>query len=217
MKTVVWSALALAIACVVAGVMILNRPPKQHTVSPTVTAAREAGPAHATGPAPSAVPPEESLPAAPPVAAPAPPNSAPQTTPVAEQPKPVARAPNAQAQGGRGAKPPKEPLHDPLARDALALVGMDATAEAYWCVAINDPQLPTHERQDLIEDLNEEGLSDPKHPGLEDLPVILSRIRLIEAAGPYAMDQVNADAFDEAYKDLINLANLAMGGGESVR
>ena len=37
------------------------------------------------------------------------------------------------------------------------------------------------------------------------------------SAAPYAMDQVNLDAFQEAYKDLINLANLAMGGGEPVR
>jgi len=32
-----------------------------------------------------------------------------------------------------------------------------------------------------------------------------------------AMDKVNADAFEEAYKDLLNLANVAMGGGEPVR
>jgi hypothetical protein len=49
------------------------------------------------------------------------------------------------------------------------------------------------------------------------LPVILSRILLIEAVGPDAMDQVNADAFQEAYKDLVNLANLALGGGGPVR
>ena len=108
-------------------------------------------------------------------------------------------------------------MKDPLAREALALVGVDPTAEAYWEAAINDPNLSAHERQDLIEDLNEDGLSDPKHPAPEDLPVILRRIQLIETGGPYAMDQVNADAFQEAYKDLVNLANLAMGGGDPVR
>jgi len=30
---------------------------------------------------------------------------------------------------------------------------------------------------------------------------------LIEELWPYAMDQVNADAFREAYKDLVNLVN----------
>ena len=86
-----------------------------------------------------------------------------------------------------------------------------------WYGAINDASLSPHERQDLIEDLNEDGISDPKHPSPEDLPIILSRIQLIEAAGPYAMDQVNADAFQEAYKDLVNLANVAVGAGERVR
>jgi hypothetical protein len=104
-----------------------------------------------------------------------------------------------------------------VARVALALVGTDPEAEAYWYEAINDPSLSAHEREDLIEDLNEEGLPDPKHPTADDLPLIVSRLMVIEEAGPYAMDKVNADAFQEAYKDLVNLANVAMGGGEPVR
>ena len=51
----------------------------------------------------------------------------------------------------------------------------------------------------------------------ENLGPFLSRIELIEGVGPYAMDQNNADAFQEAYKDLVNLANLVLGGGEPVR
>ena len=94
---------------------------------------------------------------------------------------------------------------------------LDADAEAYWYGAINNPSLPANERQDLIEDLNEEGLSDPKRPTADDLPLIVSRLRIIEEVGPGAMDTVNADAFLEAYKDLWNLANLAMGGGQPVR
>ena len=104
-----------------------------------------------------------------------------------------------------------------MAREALGWVGADAEAEAYWFGAINDPSLPPNERQDLIEDLNEDGLSDPKHPTADDLPLIVSRLLLIEEVGLDAMDQVNADAFQEAYKDLVNLAHLAMGGGEPVR
>ena len=111
----------------------------------------------------------------------------------------------------------EEPLQDPIARVALSLVGMDPDAEDYWFAAINDLSLPAHERQDLIEDLNEEGLSDPEHPTLDDLPLIFSRLELIETIAPDAADEVNAEAFMEAYKDLLNLAELAMGGGEPVR
>ena len=115
------------------------------------------------------------------------------------------------------ARPPKKPLQDPVARKALALVGVDAQAEEVWLAAINNPDLPANERKDLIEDLNEEGLSDPKHPTPEDLPVIVRRIQLIEAFQKEAMDEVNAEAFREAYKDLMNLGNVAAGSGERVK
>jgi len=114
-------------------------------------------------------------------------------------------------------RPAKEPLRDPIARVALTLVGADSDAEDYWFAAINDLTLPANERQDLIEDLNEEGLSDPEHPTIEDLPLIFNRLALIETIGPDAADEVNAKAFVEAYNDLLNLADLAMGGGEPVR
>jgi hypothetical protein len=101
----------------------------------------------------------------------------------------------------------KPPVQDPDARAALSFVGVDPEAEAYWESAINDPNLPAEERKDLIEDLNEDGLSDPHDPGPEDMPVIANRIALIEELAPYAMDKVNADAFAEAYKDLVGLLN----------
>ncbi len=111
----------------------------------------------------------------------------------------------------------KEPLEDPIARVALTFVGVDPDAEDYWFAAINDLSLPANERQNLIEDLNEEGLSDPMHPTLDDLPLIFNRLALIETIEPDAADEVNADAFNEAYNDLLNLAQLAMGGGQPVR
>ena len=105
---------------------------------------------------------------------------------------------------------PKRELQDPLAREALALVGFDSEAEQYWAWAINDPDLPAHEREDLIEDLNEQGFPDPKNITVEDLPLILNRLALIEEYAPAAMDEVNEAAFLEAYKDLVNmLARLA--------
>jgi hypothetical protein len=94
------------------------------------------------------------------------------------------------------------PTTDDLARTALAFVGFDADAEEYWAGAINDPSLPSGERRNLIEDLNEDGFSDPRHPTMDDLPLIISRLGIIEQMGPDAMDQVNAEAFAEADKDL---------------
>lgn len=117
-----------------------------------------------------------------------------------------------QTQQGTPAAP--ETVQDPMARAALAYVGADPDAEMYWYEAINDPSLSAHERQDLIEDLNEDGLSDPQNPTMEDLPLILNRIELIEAIVWDAMDEVNADAFQEAYKDLVNLAIQAMSNGQ---
>jgi len=132
----------------------------------------------------------------------------------ADTPTPAKAKPaGAAKQAGKGKPPPQ----DEMARVALSFVGADPEAEEYWIGAINDPKLSGHERQDLIEDLNEDGLSDPHHPSPQDLPLILNRLLLIEALAPQAMDQVNADAFQEAYKDLVNLADLAMGGGEPVR
>jgi len=112
-----------------------------------------------------------------------------------------------------GVRPGKPPIQDPMARAALSYVGADPDAELYWYQAINDPSLGPQERQDLIEDLNEDGLSDPHHPTADDLPLILNRIQIIEGVVWDAMDEVNADAFLEAYKDLVNLAFQAMDNG----
>jgi hypothetical protein len=116
-------------------------------------------------------------------------------------------------QATRSGSPAQPDLQDPMARAALAFVGADPDAEMYWYKAINDPSLSAHERSDLIEDLNEDGLSDPQNPAPEDLPLILSRIQLIEAIAWDAMDEVNAAAFQEAYKDLVNLAFQVLGNG----
>jgi len=110
----------------------------------------------------------------------------------------------------QGTPPAQDVLQDPVARVALAFVGADPDAEMYWYEAINNPSLSAHERQDLIEDLNEDGLSDPRNPTADDLPLILNRIQIIEDVIWDAMDEVNTDAFLEAYKDLVNLAFLAM-------
>ena len=99
----------------------------------------------------------------------------------------------------------KPALKDPVAREALSSVGADAGAEVIWTQAINNPDIPANERQDLIEDLNEEGFADPKRLTRDDLPLILNRLELIDRLAPSAMDDVNAAAFKEARKDLINM------------
>jgi len=112
--------------------------------------------------------------------------------------KPVA------AKSPKAPKPPPTP-EQVIARQALARVGADPAAEAVWLDAINDPARSAHERSDLIEDLNEDGFPDPHHVTGDDLPLIVSRLMLIEQLAPTAMDQTNADAFAEAYKDLVNM------------
>ena len=92
-------------------------------------------------------------------------------------------------------------------RTALSLIGHDPEADEVWIQIINDPSLSANARQNLIEDLNEDGLSDPRNPTLDDLPLIKYRIQLIEELSPDAMDKVNSDAFQEAHKDLVNMAN----------
>ena len=132
-----------------------------------------------------------------------------ETEPPQSDVQPTMTQPAARPQHGVAKKGPKRvkkkvPLQDPTARVALGLVGVDPDAEAYWEQAIFDRNLPDKEREDLMEDLNEVGFSDPKNPGQEDLPLILNRIALIEQIAPYA-DPFMQRHLGEAYKDLNNM------------
>ena len=84
-------------------------------------------------------------------------------------------------------------------------VGVDPIAEMVWITAINDPNLSANKRRNLIEDLNEDGFPDFRNIKVDDLPLIVSRMELIEELMIDAMDQTNAEAFLEAYKDLNNM------------
>ena len=130
---------------------------------------------------------------------PAEPVKAPQIQP-APKPKPT---PQTQAPV-QNVKPGKEPLHDPDAREALAMVGLDPAAEQYWLDAIFDSSLPENERADLMEDLNETGFADPKNLTANDLPMIMSRLQIINSVLPNA-DDFMADHLLEAQKDLVNM------------
>lgn len=99
----------------------------------------------------------------------------------------------------------EHPVPLPVARAALDFVGMDPEAEAVWYAAINDPTLSHDARKDLIEDLNQNGFADTRNLTPDDLPMIVSRLELIEQLAGDAMDQTNFEAFAEAYKDLWNM------------
>jgi hypothetical protein len=175
--------------------------------------ARSTEPRVATGPARSRLSPDErpALSTSTPQAEPAK-SEAPAAAGTSEKKAAPAQG-KAKTVAAAGAGSAKPPIQDPMARAALGYVGADPEAEMYWYQAINDPALPPQERQDLIEDLNEDGLSDPHNPTVDDLPLILSRIQIIEEVVWDAIDEVNADAFLEAYKDLVNLAFQAMDNG----
>jgi hypothetical protein len=96
---------------------------------------------------------------------------------------------------------------EPLARVALAYAGASDQANQLFQTAINDPNMSADARKNLIEDLNQDGLPNRKNLTAADLPLIQNRMSLIEQLAPSAMDQVNARAFQEAYKDLGNMYN----------
>ena len=127
-------------------------------------------------------------------------------------PQPVARSHSKTQKSApaQSAKPPKEPLQDPDAREALAWVGLDPQAEQYWLGAIFDTSLPDKEREDLMEDLNEVGFADPAHPTADDLPLIVNRLQIITEVAPQA-DPFMRIHLAEAYKDLANMYDRVTG------
>jgi hypothetical protein len=224
-RILVFAGLGLVTLCVVVQ-LVVPRHPAAKEVAPTATQVeRGAGTPRSPRPVRS---PELRMETAPIRPQPSPPekrvSSAGQPQPEPPQTKSQVdgNAPKVAQAGGKAQKtgpamrsgsPAPPDLQDPMARAALAYVGADPDAEMYWYEAINDPSLSAHERSDLIEDLNEDGLSDPQNPTVDDLPLILSRIQLIEEVGWDAMDEVNAAALQEAYKDLVNLAFQVMDNG----
>jgi len=204
-------------AALVAGAVMIFYPP-----SPASTP-RKTAPAERTAPVkahrgqeppvaePTMEPPREERPAPEVAVAPAAPVAdvpQPAPPPKADVPPAAKQPPAAPPKKPRA---PKPPLQNPEAREALSQVGFNLAAEAVWRGAINDPALPAEERKDLIEDLNEDGFADPKNITPDDLPLILSRLELIEELLPQAMDTTNEEAFREAYKDLVNMYRRVVG------
>lgn len=74
--------------------------------------------------------------------------------------------------------------------------------------AINDPSLSPDQRRNLIEDLNQDGLSNRRNPTPDDLKIIANRYELAQAylQQPYVQnDPVVTDAFQEALRDLAHM------------
>jgi hypothetical protein len=143
--------------------------------------------------------------------------------PESPEPEPVSPPPttmvdadsqsNTEAQAEMAAEPFEQDSFDDdpqtkerRARVALGMIGHDPDADEVWIRLINDPSLSENARSNLIEDLNEDGLSY-RNLTMDDLPVIEYRLELIEDLLPYAMDKVNEDAFKEARKDLENMVD----------
>ena len=186
---VVWS--LVVIGCVIAGVKIIGSSvAKQKTQQPSQIVPAPASRLFAVQPPAAKIPRSA---ANDPITSPA------QTETATDAQAQLAQSQAGQSQGGQ------QEIQDPAAREALAFVGDNPDADEYWAAAINNPDIPADERRELIEDLNQDGFADPKNLGTEDLPLIVNRLRLIEDLAPYAMDDINADAFLEAYKDLVKM------------
>jgi hypothetical protein len=106
---------------------------------------------------------------------------------------------------------------EPLARLALNFVGADGQANEFYNKAINDMALSKDHRRNLIEDLNQDGFSNRKTLTDRDLPLIENRIALIEQLAPRAADAVNLAAFQEAYKDLVNMRERVLNPPVAVK
>jgi hypothetical protein len=213
--------IAVALGCAVAAALVVPRHFPEKAPAPIATAPPdEPAPAHevAVAPADNSVP----LPIRPLARRP---SASPPLSETPTDPKPAPQSPKQSVQPARAKRPtvasatpkasgdtantlspkPQPDLANPDARAALSYVGTDPAAERVWANAINDPSVPQEERQNLIEDLNEDGFPDPKNITFDDLPLIVSRLDLIEQMAPGAMDDTNAAAFAEAYKDLNNM------------
>ncbi|GAA5126237.1 hypothetical protein JIN84_15250 [Luteolibacter yonseiensis] len=101
---------------------------------------------------------------------------------------------------------------EPLARVALSYVGVDATALDLFHTALLDPALLPDQKRNLVEDLNEDGLSNRRAPTAEDLQIITKRYELTQAylRQDYVQnDGVLNEAFREADKDLRKMLERA--------
>jgi hypothetical protein len=100
-----------------------------------------------------------------------------------------------------------------LARVALAYVGANEQAATLFHAAVLDATLKPDQRRELVEDLNQDGLSNQKNLSPADLEIVSKRYALTQAY--LRQDYVQSDkvlnaAFREADKDLANMLQRAV-------
>ena len=103
---------------------------------------------------------------------------------------------------------------EPLARVALSYVGANAQALDLYHTALLDPSLLPDQKRNLVEDLNQDGITNRKAPTPEDLQIIAKRYELTQAylqQGYVQNDPVLNAAFREADKDLRKMLERAAG------
>ena len=99
-----------------------------------------------------------------------------------------------------------------LARVALSYVGASEQAGQLFHTAISDTTLKPDHRRELVEDLNQDGLSNKKAPSPADLQTVANRYTLTQTylQQDYVQnDPVLTKAFREANKDLGKLLERA--------
>lgn len=101
---------------------------------------------------------------------------------------------------------------EPLARLALAFMGANQQAGELFPTAVLDQALLPDQKRELVEDLNQDGLSNEKAPTPEELKIVANRYALTQTylQQDYVLnDQVLSAAFREADKDLRNMLQKA--------
>jgi hypothetical protein len=101
---------------------------------------------------------------------------------------------------------------EPLARVALTYVGADPQAIALFHTALLDPSLLPDQKRNLVEDLNQDGISNRKAPTPEDLQIMTKRYELTQAylQQEYVQNDATLNAaFREADKDLRKMLERA--------
>jgi hypothetical protein len=182
MRSLVIGVLAIALVCGVAWVLEPKGPrAQQDPAGPAVVRHTEKSPRHKSAShkieARMARVPGQSQPVAQESAAPAPGMSRPQ--PVEPQTEASQTEPTvAQAEAVTPTTPQTpqdtlvadETIQNALAQPALAYVGSDPDSEMSWDEAINDPNLSIQGVQGMMEDMNEDGLSDQEDPATNSQP-----------------------------------------------
>jgi hypothetical protein len=113
-------------------------------------------------------------------------------------------------------------VRDADSKEAIGRIGLTYVGSAnsqvndqavqLFHTAINDPSLTPDQRRNLIEDLNQDGLSNRRNPTPDDLKIIANRYQLAQwylQQPSVQNDPVAFRAFQEANKDVIQMLQNA--------